>query len=787
MTSPDAPTRAPRDDAPGTPPDTARERDAVPLVRAPGQAGEHTHVSTAVRRDTPRRERFIHAVVAVGLIYNVYYIIWRWTDTLNPDALWFSIPLVAAETWGILTFGALVFTAWKLKRRPHRPAPPGLSVDVFITTYDEPVEVVRKTAAAARAIRYPHTTYLLDDGCRPEMRAMAQDLGIEYIQRESSEHAKAGNLNNALGLTDGEFILQLDADHAPLPHILDRLLGHFDDPDVAFVQSPQDFYNTDSFTHVVDEKGRQVWEEQRIFFSIIQPGKDHHNAAFFCGSCGVIRRAALEDIGGFSTETITEDMETSMLLHARGWKSAYVAESLAFGLSPGSASAYQVQRLRWGQGSMQILRRFNPLTFDGLTWAQRICYLSSVTCYFDGLQKAVFLAAPLIFFFTGALPVATLEFEFLVRFFPYLFLSILSFELIARGHGYLWISERFNMARWPIYIRALTGFFAKDRLPFNVTPKGADKVPVRTYIWQLALLVLSPVAVVFATVAHSRGWIDYTAPGWASGAFILNTFWVLWNAYFAWQVIRMARAKRQQDEYFFPSVVPLRLWRTDAEGVEAWPSTGVTEDMHSGAAHLLCSEAFDVGTPVRLSLDLATGHVEVPATVTRAEPAQRGDVELHRLRVDFDEPDLETRLQVELHCVHDAVPAKARRYLYRPDFFDDVRRYVSSRRDGDRRAVDLPAQMGVVEDEAGATPLRWQPAVLEEVGESGMRLVVTDLVELGAHVRVQVPGSDRYQAAGVVSRIDTLLTPVSGRWILGVDTALGSGGGQPSEGIPATV
>src|SRR5436309_484706 len=142
------------------------------------------------------------------------------------------------------------------------------------------------------------------------------------VRRKTNEHAKAGNLNNALARTRGEFILQLDADHVPLPHMLDRLLGYFTDPDVAFVQSPQDFYNTtDSFTHVINDEGRRLWEENRIFFSLIQPGKDRLNAAFFCGSCGVLRRAALDDVGGFSTLSVTEDMETSIKLHARGWRS----------------------------------------------------------------------------------------------------------------------------------------------------------------------------------------------------------------------------------------------------------------------------------------------------------------------------------------------------------------------------------------------------------------------------------------------------------------------------------
>ena len=233
-------------------------------------------------------------------------------------------------------------------------------MDVYITDFDEPLEVLGRTAIGARAIRYPHKTHMLDDGKRDEVKAMAEGLGIGYIRREGNANAKAGNLNNALKVTNGEFILQLDADHVPLPNILDRLLGYMGDSKVAYVQSPQDFYNTDSFTHVVNEEGRSLWEENRIFFSLLQPGKDNHNAAFFCGSCGVLRREAFEEIGGFSTQTVTEDMETSLILHSRGWKSVYHGETLAYGLAPSSALAYHVQRLRGGQGSVQTLRKFNP-------------------------------------------------------------------------------------------------------------------------------------------------------------------------------------------------------------------------------------------------------------------------------------------------------------------------------------------------------------------------------------------------------------------------------------------
>ncbi|HYW11508.1 MAG TPA: glycosyltransferase, partial [Longimicrobium sp.] len=398
----------------------AQAAQAEPLRRRP---------PNAVPILSEGRERMIRAIAVITLVYWTYYIVWRWGWTLNPDALWFSIPLALAETWGLLTAFVMIHSVWRIRNRQPVPAPPGMRVDVYITCYDEALEVIRRTAVGARAIRYPHKTYILDDGSRDEVQAMAQELGLGYLRRTTNEHAKAGNLNNALKHTDGDFILQLDADHVPLPHILDRVLGFFiEDPKLGFVQTPQDFYNTDAFTYNVDETSRRIWEEQRLFFGVIQAGKDSINGTFFCGCSAVIRRAALDQIGGFSTQTITEDIETSLLLHANGWNSAFYGESLVYGLAAHNAVAFHTQHLRWGQGGMQVLKRFNPVTYPGLSLSQRISYFGSLTAYVGGLQKLVYYAAPLIFFFSGVLPIKALNSAFLARFLPFLFLSMLLSE-----------------------------------------------------------------------------------------------------------------------------------------------------------------------------------------------------------------------------------------------------------------------------------------------------------------------------------------------------------------------
>lgn len=230
-------------------------------------------------------------VVATGIVY----ISWRWAFTLNMNALWLAIPLALAETYSLGEAILYTFTMWHARKRPSPPpARKGLSVDIFITTYNEPLELVLKTALSAKYVTYPHKTWILDDGQRPEFALAAQRIGVGYITRGAEwegkpRFAKAGNINNALFQTDGEFIAILDADQIPSPGFLDHVLGYFEDEAVAFVQTPQEFWNVG--------KADPLGSRAELFYGPIQRGKDGWDAAFFCGSNAVLRREALMALG----------------------------------------------------------------------------------------------------------------------------------------------------------------------------------------------------------------------------------------------------------------------------------------------------------------------------------------------------------------------------------------------------------------------------------------------------------------------------------------------------------
>ena len=275
-----------------------------------------------------------------------------------------------------------------------------ITVDVFITTYGEPVDVVRRTVEAARDLRGLHRTHILDDGGSAEIRALAQELGARYIARAGNEGAKAGNINHALSVTDGDFFLILDADFVPLPNLLVETLPFFGEDRVAFVQTPQVYGNIRTFI----SKGAGFM--QSVFYSLTQPGKNRFNSAFCVGTNVVFRRSAVEDIGGIAQDSKSEDIWTSLRLHERGWKSVYIPAVLAVGDTPETIEAYTKQQLRWATGAFEILFRNNPLVSRRLTVDQRLQYFGTATFYFNGLVTLVLLLLPSLQIYLGLSPVS---------------------------------------------------------------------------------------------------------------------------------------------------------------------------------------------------------------------------------------------------------------------------------------------------------------------------------------------------------------------------------------------
>lgn len=478
-----------------------------------------------------RREPVARVAGLCFALYGAYYLVWRLGFTLNLDAPWLSVPLLAAEIAGFVDFLLFLFMAWRLSPPEHRAPAAGATVDVFITTYNESPDILRSTILAAVNMRYPHETYVLDDGRRPAIRRLAIALGAQYITRPDNTHAKAGNINYALSVTTGEFIAIFDADHVPHPQFLERTLGYLSDARVALVQTPQDFYNRDSIQHGGEDDSRDMrWHEQALFYRILQPGKDRMNSVFWCGSNAVLRRAALESIGGVATETITEDIHTTIKLHAAGWRTRYHNEVLAAGIAPDDLDAFLVQRKRWAQGAMQILRsRYNPLWVRGLSLPQRLSYWASMSTYFASFQKLILIATPILVLITATLPMKTYGVVFLLHFLPYMALGLLANALLSRGYGHYLQTERFNLLKAFAFMRASASLVMWRDLTFHVTRKTRlteNRKELALALPHLAVLATTGVAIALA----GRAVLFSDVSPQLQFALALTALWAMYNA-----------------------------------------------------------------------------------------------------------------------------------------------------------------------------------------------------------------------------------------------------------------
>ncbi len=541
-------------------------------------------------------ERFRRFIAIVSIVASSNYLIWR-ASTLNYEDLWFSLILYFAEIYSFFTGLLFFFMVWRLPIREYTPPDPSLKVDVFITTYNEDLSILKQTIIGCINIRYPHKTYVLDDGNREEVKKLCEKLGVGYISRTNNVHAKAGNLNNALKHTDGDFIAIFDADHVPQPDFLDKTLGYFKDEKVAFVQTPQEFYNVDSFQHI--NVGGKLWHEQSLFYRIIQWGKDRVNSAFLCGTCAVLRRKALEDIGGFATGTVAEDLHTSLKLHMRGWKSVYHPEPLAYGISPNGAHPYKVQRERWGMGAMQVLMKEKPFFKKGLTFYQKLSYLASIIVYFDGFKKLIYYISPILVLLFGIYPIEAYASEFLPRYIPHFVFSIWAFEEMSRGYGRFLFIELFNMARFTPFMKSVIAFLKLNRVKFKVTEKRINiNESINESIPQIFILILSTIGIIYGILNMNNTTKDI---------YYANIFWASFNMSLAiGYIILVIKKKNRRNLYRFNAYLPVSIIHNNSE----LPS--VLLDIHEkGAAVLIPNSKTNLNIDETLSLKIYFGHIGV--------------------------------------------------------------------------------------------------------------------------------------------------------------------------------
>ncbi|WP_421988879.1 UDP-forming cellulose synthase catalytic subunit [Roseococcus sp.] len=475
-------------------------------------------------------------LVVMSVMISSRYLFWRATETLEFDSLLqtaLGTGLFAAELYaGILMTLSYIQTSYPLDRKPvPLPADPETwpTVDVYVPSYNEGLDLVRPTVLAAMNMDYPRdklNVWILDDGRRPEFREFAEEAGCGYIIRPDNKGAKAGNLNHAMRHTDGEYIAIFDCDHAPTRAFLQLTLGWLvRDKRIALVQTPHHFYSPDPFERNLARQ-RLVPNEGLLFYGGIQPGSDLWNAAFFCGSCAVIRREALEEVGGVPHVTVTEDCHCALKMQQKGWHTAYIRIPLAAGLATERLALHIGQRLRWARGMLQIMRTENTLFAPGLKWAQRFCYFIAGFGFLFSLPRVIFLTSPLAFLFFGESVIAASPLAIIAYAGSHMFHAVGTTARLNGKHRHSFWSEIYEASlAVPLLPVTLMTLWDPSKGKFNVTDKGgileAGYLDFRAVLPNLVMLVLLGAGFLiglWGCFASEFGSIE-------GNAYLLNTIW----------------------------------------------------------------------------------------------------------------------------------------------------------------------------------------------------------------------------------------------------------------------
>jgi cellulose synthase (UDP-forming) len=481
-------------------------------------------------------------VVSILLALVTRYVIWRSLSTLNladPLTGTFSLGLFFMEM--VMLLSSILQLLLLLRVRDRQQQADYLqtavlsgeylpSVDVLIPTYDEPAFILRRTVIGCQAIDYPRkTVYLLDDTRRPEIRQLAAELGCEYITRPNNRHAKAGNLNHAIALTQGELIACFDADFVPTRNFLNRTVGFFQQPQVGLIQTPQSFYNPDPISRNLGLEGVLTPDEE-VFYRQVQPMRDATGSVVCAGTSFVVRRQALEDSGGFVTESLSEDYFTSVQIAAQGNEVVYLNEKLSAGLAAEDISAHAIQRLRWARGTLQaFFIETNPLTISGLSWLQRLGHLEGLLSWFSSIPRIYFLLMPLAYSFIGVIPIQASLQEVLYFFLPYYLVQLTVFSWFNGRSRSALLSDIYSLVlAFPLAITVVQVMVRPFSRGFKVTPKGTLAGRFR-FNWRLGWPLVLMFMATAVSLWRNLGWC--LAAGW-SGTHLrgLGLGWI-WSSY----------------------------------------------------------------------------------------------------------------------------------------------------------------------------------------------------------------------------------------------------------------
>ncbi len=624
-------------------------------------------------------------VIVIGTYVTLRYWVFRTTETIGYQSGWdftFLMLLYLAETYCIGTYVISMFgnIAPLTRKIPALPSDPKRlpTVDVFIPTYNEDVGVLYVTATACTQLDYPKeklNIYILDDGGTAQklndpdpqraaaarkradsLKSIASRLGVNYFARETNQYAKAGNINEALrrctpndresaaggnagcGRSCGELILFLDCDHVPTQDMLRNTVGFFlEDEKLCLVQTPHFFINPTPIEKNL-ETHRHSPHENEMFYGAVQLGLDFWNSAFFCGSAALLRRSALMAIGGMATDTVTEDAETSLALHSRGYNSLYLNKPMSMGLSPESFEDFISQRSRWAQGMTQILLLKNPLRQKGLKVSQRVCYFNLCLFWLFGFARVIFFISPLMFLFFGLRVYNVSLNQILLYAVPHLMASYYASNYLYGRMRHPFFSEIFETIQSIFLAPAVLSVFFNPRRPiFKATSKSISRrkdslTPLSAPFYGMFLLAMG----------------GYLAGVWRwfHDPLLWDTVLVcsLWNTFnlmltlCCLGVVWERRQLRRSHRYETHEPISIRL-----PGAGVCMAAAVT-DLSTTGARLTTEKTFDIpgGRIILETEGRGERHVSLPARVIRCTKGPAG----MNLGCEFDQPDEVSRRQI---------------------------------------------------------------------------------------------------------------------------------------------
>jgi cellulose synthase (UDP-forming) len=572
-------------------------------------------------------------LMVLSLFATFRYGYWRLSVTVgffqDPANHWgaldafFIMSLIFAESYAfVILFLGFFQTIWPLRRAPM-PLPENTDewphIDVLVPTYNEPLEIVRYTALGALNIDWPQDklhVYILDDGRRKEFEEFAFQAGVGYKIRPDNFHAKAGNINTALKSLSSPYVAIFDCDHVPTRSFLQMTIGWFlRDRNLAMLQTPHHFYSPDPFERNLGQF-HVIPNENELFYGIVQDGNDFWNATFFCGSCAVLRREALDEIGGIAVETVTEDAHTSLRMQSNGWNTAYINIPQAAGLATERLSAHVGQRIRWARGMIQILRTDNPLFAPKLNFAQRLCYFNAMAHFLYPLPRLIFLTAPLIYLLLSHTNVPGYWAAILAYALPHLTLSNITNSRIQGQHRHSFWNEIYETVLSPyILLPTMLALINPKLGKFNVTAKGGI---VKRSFFDVKIaqpfLVLLFFNLLGLLVAIPRFFIwDKDRPG----TVIMNCIWCFFNIVVLGVCSAVSREMQQLRSH-------VRIKLVTAVSVKLPDGSvlvGQTIDMSSGGTAIRMDEPVEIepGTLARLAFPTSMVEADLPVTLVLSQ------------------------------------------------------------------------------------------------------------------------------------------------------------------------